>query len=120
MRWACRRRWAARNGIAFIDNEACRIGLIKRSSPSVAMFLLLCAVSITDTQAPFAAWMERVPSPANPADLPSRQKADELCKLLHAKDCGGIDLPAALLNFLMRSRFDVQLAELVRFEAEID
>ena len=29
-------------------NEACKLGLIKRSSPSTAMFLLLCAISISD------------------------------------------------------------------------
>ena len=84
VRWACRRSWTARCGVCFIDNEACRLGLIKRSSPSTAMFLLLCAVSIIDMETPFAAWMERVPSPSNPADLPSRQKATELCQLLNA------------------------------------
>eukprot|EP00435_Cladocopium_sp_Y103_P054377 s1612_g17.t1 len=120
VRWACRRNWASRCGICFIDNEACRLGLIKRSSPSTAMFLLLCAVSIIDTQTPFAAWMERVPSPANPADLPSRQKASELCELLDARDLGAIDLPASLISFLMKSHFDSQLAEVVRFEAEVD
>ena len=35
-------------------------------------------------------------------------------------DCGTIDLPASVLSFLMKDRFDIQLAELVRFEAEID
>jgi hypothetical protein len=85
-----------------------------------AMFLLLCAISIIDTETPFAAWMERVPCPSNPADLPSRQKAGELCKLLDARDCGSIELPAGLLTFLMQSRFDSQLAEVVRFEAEVD
>lgn len=120
VRWACRRRWASRNGICFIDNEACRLGLIKRSSPSIAMFLLLCAVSIVDTQTPFAAWMERVPSPSNPADMPSRQKAADLCQLLNARDEGNIELPAGLLNFLMKNHFDTQLAEVVRFEAEVD
>jgi len=120
VRWACRRSWTSRCGICFIDNEACRLGLIKRSSPSTAMFLLLCAISIIDTETPFAAWMERVPSPSNPADLPSRQKAGDLCKLLDARDCGSIELPAGLLTFLMQSRFDSQLAEVVRFEAEVD
>ena len=120
VRRACRKSWASRCGICFIDNEACRLGLIKRSSPSTAMFLLLCAISIIDTETPFAAWMERVPSPSNPADLPSRQKAGELCKLMDARDCGSIELPAGLLTFLMQSRFDSQLAEVVRFEAEVD
>eukprot|EP00435_Cladocopium_sp_Y103_P034693 s357_g9.t1 len=120
VRWACRKEWNSRCGICFIDNEACRLGLIKRSSPSNAMFLLLCTISIIDTQTPFAAWMERVPSLANPADLPSRQRAQELCEMFGAVNCGSVELPACVLTFLMRSRFDPQLAEIVRFEAEVD
>ena len=120
VRWACRATWNSRCGICFIDNEACRLSLIKRNSPSNAMFLLICAISIIDTQTPFAAWMERVPSPANPADLPSRQKAEELCHMLEAQDCGDISLPAPLHSFLMGKSFDARLAELVRFEAEVD
>ena len=118
VRWACRKQWAARCGLCFIDNEACRMSLIKRSSPSTAMFLLVCLISIIDTQTPFSAWMERVPSPANPADLPSRHKADELCRMLDAVDLGDIQLPASLLSFLMSNRFDPKLAEVIRFEAE--
>lgn len=120
VRWFFRRQWMARCGLCFIDNEACRLSLIKRSSPSVAMFLLICTISIIDTQSPFAAWMERVPSPANPADMPSRQRPDQLCELLGARDCGSIDLQASVLSFLMKCKFDPQLAEIVRFEAEID
>ena len=82
------------------------------------MFLLVCLISIIDTQTPFAAWMERVPSPANPADLPSRRKADELCRMIGATDCGDIQLPASLHSFLMSDKVDTQLAEVVRFEAE--
>ena len=64
--------------------------------------------------------MERVPTASNPADLPSRFRHQQLCELLGAVDCGTIDLPASVLSFLMKDRFDIQLAELVRFEAEID
>ena len=84
------------------------------------MFLLICTISIIDTQTPFSAWMERVPSPANPADLPSRQRPEELCRLIGAIDRGSIDLPASILSLLMKPKFDVQLAEVVRFEAEVD
>ena len=84
------------------------------------MFLLICAISIIDTQAPFAAWMERVPSSANPADLPSRQRAAELCQLLQADDCGDISLPASMHSFLMSETFDPKMAEVARFEAEVD
>lgn len=49
----------------------------------------------------------------------TRQKAGELCKLMNARDGGSIDLPAGLLT-LMQGRFDAQLAEAARFEAELD
>lgn len=93
---------------------------IKRSSPSTAMFLLLYAFSIIDTETPLAAWMGRVPSPSNPADLPSRHKAGELCNLLNARGSGSIGLPAGHLTFLMQSHFDYQLAEVACFAAEVD
>ena len=119
-RWVFRRQWMARRGLCFIDDEACRLSVIKRSGPSVAMFPLICSVSIIDTRTPFDAWMERVPSPANPADLPSRQRPKGLCGLIGAIDSGSIDLLASILSFLMEPMFDVQLAEVVRFEAEVD
>ena len=34
LRWFFRASWSARCGLCFIDNEACRLSLIKRSSPS--------------------------------------------------------------------------------------
>ena len=43
VRWACRRSWTSRCGICFIDNEACRLGFIKRSSPSDShVFAFVC------------------------------------------------------------------------------
>ena len=58
----------ARCGLCLIDNEACRLSLIKRSSPSVAMFLLMCTISIMTLRLLLLlGW--RVPSPANPADM---------------------------------------------------
>ena len=68
IRWFFRRQWMARCGLCFIDNEACRLSLIKRSSPSVAMFLLMCTISIMTLRLLLLlGW--RVPSPANPADM---------------------------------------------------
>ena len=119
VRWFFRKAWQARCGLC-IDNEGCRMSLIKRSSPSVAMFLLVCTISIIDTQAPFTAWMERVPSPAHPADMPSRQPPEQLCDMLGAENCGTIELPASVLSFLIQCKFDSELVEVVRFEAEIN
>ena len=117
VRWHLRKELNNRYGIAFIDNESSRMTLIKRNSPSHAMFLMVSLLSLLDVVLPFSVWCDRVPSASNPADLPSRGKSAELGKLLHATDCGNIQLPAYVLNFLRRDQFDVELAELVKFEA---
>ena len=91
--------------------------MIKRSSASNAMFLLVSLISLLDAILPFSAWCERVPSASNPADLPSRNDSETLCRMFNAVNQGDIPLPPYILNFLMRKQFDVDLAELVRFEA---
>ena len=117
VRWHLRKVRNNRYGIAFIDNESSRMTLIKRNSPSHAMFLMVSLLSLLDVVLPFSAWCERVPSSSNPADLLSRGKTQKLCHLLNAEDGGDIQLPAFVLSFLQRNQFDVELAELVKFEA---
>ena len=60
-----------RSVIAFVDNEPCRMGLIKRYSPSMAMMGLISLVSLLEGSLCATMWYERVPSKSNPADLPS-------------------------------------------------
>ena len=60
-----------RSVVAFIDNEPCRMGFIKRYSPSVAMMGLISLVSLLEASLCTTMWYERVPSKSNPADLPS-------------------------------------------------
>ena len=117
VRWHLRKELNNRYGIAFIDNESSRMTLIRRNSPSHAMFLMVSLLSLLDVVLPFSVWCERVPSASNPADMPSRGKSTELGRLLHVADCGDIQLPAYVLDFLRRDQFDVELAELVKFEA---
>jgi len=117
IRWHLRHSLHRRFGIIFIDNESSRMTMIKRSSASNAMFLLVSLISLLDAILPFSAWCERVPSASNPADLPSRNDSETLCRMFNAVNQGDIPLPAYILNFLMRKHFDVDLAELVKFEA---
>ena len=117
IRWHLRHLLHRRYGLTFIDNESSRMTMIKRSSASNAMFLLVSLISLLDAILPFSAWCERVPSASNPADLPSRNDSETLCRMFNAVNQGDIPLPPYILNFLMRKQFDVDLAELVRFEA---
>eukprot|EP00438_Fugacium_kawagutii_P031349 Skav215373 [mRNA] locus=scaffold1391:913158:914213:- [translate_table: standard] len=116
VRWEFRKFLNQRLGICFIDNEAARIGLIKRSSRSLAMFLILAVVSLVEVHFPFAAWVERVPSASNPADWPTRNRVGDLCAATQASDCGDIVPPPFLLSFLMSGRYDQQMAEVLLFE----
>ena len=117
IRWHLRHLLHRRYGLIFIDNESSRMTMIKRSSVSNAMFLLVSMISRLDAILPFSAWCERVPSTSNPADLPSRNDSETLCRMFNAVNHGDIPLPPYMLGFLMRKQFDVDLAELVRFEA---
>ena len=82
------------------------------------MLLLTSIVSIVDANRPFAAWFERVPSFSNLADMPSRGKSAELCRLVNGCDRGDIVLPPFIFTFLMSGKFKRDLATVISFEAQ--
>ena len=118
VRWHLRGLLDGRLGICSIDNESCRMSLAKRNSSSTAMLLLTSMVSIVDTNRPFAAWFARVPSFSNLADMPSRGKSADLCRLVGARDCGDIVLPPFIFTFLVCGKFNHDLATVISFEAQ--
>ena len=120
VRWQLRHAWKKRSAICFIDNEACRVSLIKRRSASPCMFAMLTAISILDTVVPTSVWFERVPSAANPADLPSRGESAKLCAAVGAQDCGDICLPDQLLAHVTKLKYDIQVAEALAQAAELE
>ncbi len=58
--------------IVFVDNDAARMSLIKGYSPSAASAGLLANIWLAEARAETTSWFERVASPSNPADAPSR------------------------------------------------
>lgn len=58
--------------IHFVDNEACRFALIKRTSPTKASSWLAGHFLALEADAGSKTWVERVPSEGNPGDGPSR------------------------------------------------
>ena len=78
---------------------------------------MVSLLSLLGTGLLFSAQCGRVPSASNPANIPFRGKAEELCDMVGATNCGDVALPGCMLSFCQRRRFDVELAELVKFEA---
>ena len=118
VRWHLRGLLDGRLGICFIDKESCRVSFVKRNSSSTAMLLLTSMVSIVDTNRPFAAWFERVPSFSNLADMLSRGKSADLCRLVGGRDCRDIVLPPFIFTFSMCGKFKHDLATVISFEAQ--
>ena len=61
-----------RRVLVFIDNEAARIGLVRCYSPSLPSLRLIAHAVSLDLVLGCQCWYARVPTKANPADLPSR------------------------------------------------
>ena len=82
---AARRLWkercANRPVLNFVDNEAARYALIKGTSPTMDSAVLTAAFWKEESGLGAFSWFERVPSPSNLADNPSRGKPPEpLCQ----------------------------------------
>ena len=74
-----------RRVILFVDNEAARYALIHGSSPSVRLLKLVQSFHSCSVADSSIMWLERVPSPSNIADLPSRGRSYDAAQLLNGK-----------------------------------
>ena len=99
IRYQARARLAGRKCIYFVDNESARYALIKAVSGVPSMQALSSLFHSWDSDHPHYAWIERVPSASNPADLPSRGKAKECADLLNGHYAGDLLLPPGLATF---------------------
>ena len=74
-----------RRVLFFIDNEASKFSLIKMESPSDASRKLVKLFYNIEAESPSYTWFSRVPTASNPADMPSRGKLDEVCRIFGAE-----------------------------------
>ena len=61
-----------RRALIFVDNDAARHAIIRGASPSGPSALLVEQFWSAEARLGAFSWIERVPSPSNPADGPSR------------------------------------------------
>ena len=97
-----------RRTIFFIDNNAVRDALIKGSSPIVDMFCMLAIASLHISLSSLQAWFTRIASFSNPADAPSRGKAEEMARLLDARFEIMLEVPGDLSKALLSRRSFVE------------
>ena len=99
IRYRLRKRLAGRKCIYFIDNESARFSLIRAVSGVPSMQVLASLFHVWDEDHPHYAWVERVPSASNPADLPSRGCVTECIKLLGGHYSGSLEMPPGTQSF---------------------
>lgn len=97
-----------RRVLHFIDNDAAREGLIKGTSGSPGSAALLGVFWDLETVWEAYTWFERVPSPSNVADGPSRLDFETAIKVLKAKRRSPPSLPAHLLRESQKRASGVQ------------
>ena len=77
-----------RRVLFFVDNEGARHSLIKGCSPTLALLQIVQLFHACGEHDQCLAWIERVPSSSNIADLPSRDKTDLALEII-----GGLPWP---------------------------
>ena len=97
--------FSSRRVIIWVDNEACRFALIKSVSPSVSLLAMVQIFHSLGEDDGLTCWIERVPSEANVADLPSRGEGRQASDLLGADFSTELHLPAHILKELMEYHF---------------
>ena len=118
MRFMLGARLNGRRIIYFIDNEAARFAILKGTSGKDSMQRLAAAFHAAALSHPCIAWVERVPSPSNPSDSPSRGRADECVKAIGGVYAGKIGLPEEVREAIKSSL--VQSISLSRQPVPID
>ncbi|CAE7215102.1 unnamed protein product [Symbiodinium sp. CCMP2456] len=109
-----------RSILAFIDNDPCRYGFIKRYSPSTSLLRVISLVALLEGSLEALLWFERVPSKSNPADLPSRAEIAEACARFKLENKGDIALTSTMKDFLWARDYEPVLARAILESARLE
>jgi len=111
-----------RSVLAWIDNNACLYGFVKRYSPSTSLMRLISLEALMESSMEALLWFERVPSKSNPADLPSRGLMEEACRRFDATNKGDVAVTSTMMNFIVAQHYEPRFArailESTRLEAD--
>ena len=108
-----------RRVLFFVDNEGARHSLIKGCSPTLALLQIVQLFHACGEHDQCIAWIERVPSSSNIADLPSRDKTNIALELI-----GGLPWPfpcdvEAVVSLCMSFSALPSLLTMLAFDQEI-
>ena len=71
-----------RRVLIFVDNNSVRDIMIKGTSPSASLFVMLAEFARRAHQSQLLLWISRMPSKSNIADFPSRGKPEIAAQLI--------------------------------------
>ena len=90
--------------LLFVDNNGVRDSVIKGSSKVDDVFAMLSGISMVLNTFGISLWTTRIPSKSNPADWPSRDRAEEAARLLGFTLEKPWEAPQELVNALLQAR----------------
>ena len=99
------KRCRNRRSIFWVDNDASRLCLIKTVSSSVPMLVMTELFHMCLEDDNLACWMERVPSEANLADLPSRGQVKEAADIINGRTVDDMDSDQTLVSKIIENCF---------------
>ncbi|CAE7244295.1 RE1 [Symbiodinium sp. CCMP2592] len=103
-----------RSVLAWIDNNACLYGFVKRYSPSASLMRLISLGALMESSMEALMWFERVPSKSNPADLPSRGLFAQACDRFQAINKGDVAATDTMLDFIRAPNYEPKLAQALK------
>ena len=94
-----------RRAIFWVDNDASRLCLIKTVSSSTPMLVMAQMFHMRLEDDNLVCWMERVPSEANLADLPSRGHVEEAATIIGGQIISDMDADPELIDEILQNSF---------------